>query len=127
MLFSSLMGGMALGQAAPSVPYFINGAAAGGKIFKVLDRTPKILQEKRGAMLKKVFGIVVSVSGKGGAGGGWAWLGSGARWWGGIGVAWTLVMSTTSNVHMPVAPTICPCKQRMQSFCQSSHHVLCLC
>lgn len=38
VLFAALLGGMSLGQAAPNWSYFQNGRAAGGRIWRILDR-----------------------------------------------------------------------------------------
>ena len=42
VLFSALIGGFALGQAAPNVQYFIKGRVAGGRIFGLMGREPAI-------------------------------------------------------------------------------------
>ena len=42
MLYAAILGGVALGQAAPNVQYFVAGAAAGGRIWAVLCRSPRI-------------------------------------------------------------------------------------
>lgn len=38
VLFSTLIGGMALGQAAPNIKYFQNGRTAGARLFRVIHR-----------------------------------------------------------------------------------------
>ncbi|KAG2428637.1 hypothetical protein HXX76_011344 [Chlamydomonas incerta] len=42
VLISTLMGGFALGQAAPNLEYFAKGRSAGGRMFRVIDREPTI-------------------------------------------------------------------------------------
>jgi ATP-binding cassette subfamily B (MDR/TAP) protein 1 len=42
VLFSALIGGFALGQAAPNLQYFAQGKAAGGRIFQIMQRQPDI-------------------------------------------------------------------------------------
>jgi hypothetical protein len=42
VLFSALIGGFALGQAAPNLQYFAQGKAAGGRIFQIMHRQPDI-------------------------------------------------------------------------------------
>lgn len=59
VLFAALMGGMALAQAAPNVPYFIAGCAAGGKIWKAIQRQPVIDHDAPGDTLSSVTGELV--------------------------------------------------------------------
>jgi ABC-type multidrug transport system fused ATPase/permease subunit len=42
VLFSALIGGFALGQAAPNVQYFQQGKVAGARIFEIMGRRPDI-------------------------------------------------------------------------------------
>eukprot|EP00198_Chlamydomonas_reinhardtii_P007814 XP_001697151.1 MDR-like ABC transporter [Chlamydomonas reinhardtii] len=42
VMVSTLMGGFALGQAAPNLEYFAKGRSAGGRMFRVIDRQPTI-------------------------------------------------------------------------------------
>ena len=42
MLLSALLGGFALGQAAPNFQYFARARAAGGKCFALIERKPKL-------------------------------------------------------------------------------------
>ncbi len=42
MLYCSILGGVALGQAAPNIQYFVAGRAAGSRLFAVLRRQPLI-------------------------------------------------------------------------------------
>ncbi|KAL4457545.1 hypothetical protein ABPG75_012410 [Micractinium tetrahymenae] len=58
VLFSALIGGFALGQAAPNMQYFIQGRAAGGRIFEILRRTPNIDLDAEGEKLKMVEGHI---------------------------------------------------------------------
>ncbi len=59
VMFAALMGGMALAQAAPSIPYFVAGTAAGGKIFKAIHRQPVIDHDAPGDTLPTVKGELV--------------------------------------------------------------------
>ncbi|GLC41172.1 hypothetical protein PLESTM_001163200 [Pleodorina starrii] len=45
VLVSTLMGGFSLGQAAPNLAYFAKGRAAGGRMFRVIDRVPAIFAD----------------------------------------------------------------------------------
>lgn len=38
VLFSAILGGMALGQAAPNVKYFQQGRIAGARVFALISR-----------------------------------------------------------------------------------------
>ena len=38
VLFTALIGGMSLGQAAPNLKYFQNGRIAGARVFKIITR-----------------------------------------------------------------------------------------
>lgn len=49
VLFAALIGGFALGQAAPNVQYFQQGAAAATRVFEVMQRKPKIDMDTPGA------------------------------------------------------------------------------
>ena len=42
VLFASLIGGFALGQAAPNLQYFQKGKASGAAVFAVIERQPVI-------------------------------------------------------------------------------------
>ena len=42
IVFATIIGGFALGQAAPNFPAFATGRAAGYRIFKLIDRKPPI-------------------------------------------------------------------------------------
>ena len=42
VLWCAVLGGIALGQAAPNIQYFVAGRAAGARLFAVLGRQPLI-------------------------------------------------------------------------------------
>ena len=42
VLFAALIGGFALGEAAPNLQYFQQGKAAGGRVFRIMHRHPDI-------------------------------------------------------------------------------------
>lgn len=58
VLFSALIGGFALGQAAPNLQYFQQGKAAGARMFHVMERTPKIDMNAPGTQLDSIEGRV---------------------------------------------------------------------
>ena len=58
VLFSILIGGFALGQAAPNVQYFQQGQVAGARIFDILRRESEIDADAPGQELKQVEGVV---------------------------------------------------------------------
>lgn len=53
VLVATLMGGFSLGQAAPNLAYFAKGRAAGGRMFRVIDRVPAIREESLPASEKE--------------------------------------------------------------------------
>ncbi len=42
VLFAAVIGGFALGQAAPNLQYFAQAKAAGGRVFELMARQPAI-------------------------------------------------------------------------------------
>ena len=49
VLFAAMIGGAALGSAAPNVQYFVKGTAAGARVFHIINRQPGI-QSKSGSV-----------------------------------------------------------------------------
>ena len=45
VLYCSILGGIALGQGAPNIQYFVAGRAAGSRLFAVLRRQPLIADQ----------------------------------------------------------------------------------
>ncbi len=45
VLYCAILGGVALGQAAPNIQYFVAGKAAGARLFAVLRRQPLIADQ----------------------------------------------------------------------------------
>lgn len=58
VLFAALIGGFALGQAAPNAQYFQQGKAAGGRVFRMMNRHPDIDVNAPGEVLDKVEGML---------------------------------------------------------------------
>ena len=58
VLFAALIGGFALGQAAPNIQYFQQGSAAAARVFAVMDRKPRIDLDAAGDKLDVVEGHV---------------------------------------------------------------------
>ena len=58
VLFSALIGGFALGQAAPNLQYFQQGQVSAARLFSILDRKSEIDADGPGKVLKSVEGIV---------------------------------------------------------------------
>ena len=53
MLYCAILGGVALGQAAPNIQYFVAGKAAGARLFAVLRRQPLIADQPGMPSLQK--------------------------------------------------------------------------
>ena len=53
MLYCAILGGVALGQAAPNIQYFVAGKAAGARLFAVLRRQPLIADQPGGSPIDK--------------------------------------------------------------------------
>lgn len=45
VLYAAILGGVALGQAAPNIQYFVAGKAAGARVWMVLNRQPQITDD----------------------------------------------------------------------------------
>ena len=58
VLFSSLIGGFALGQAAPNIQYFQQGQVSGGRLFEILKRSSNIDPDADGETLANVEGSI---------------------------------------------------------------------
>ncbi|KAK9810283.1 hypothetical protein WJX72_007941 [[Myrmecia] bisecta] len=58
VLFAALIGGFALGQAAPNLQYFQTGRVAGARVFEMLKRKPEIDEEDPGLIPEQVEGHV---------------------------------------------------------------------
>ena len=50
VLFAALIGGFALGQAAPNLQYFQQAKAAGGRVFHLMQRKPDIDPDAPGGL-----------------------------------------------------------------------------
>ena len=46
VLYAAILGGVALGQAAPNVQYFVAGKAAAARVWMVLNRQPLIADDQ---------------------------------------------------------------------------------
>ena len=66
VLYAAILGGVALGQAAPNIQYFISGKAAGARVFAVLDRQPLVADDPGTAppVLCEVIGEPIKQSAK---------------------------------------------------------------
>ena len=53
VLYCAILGGVALGQAAPNIQYFVAGKAAGARLFAVLRRQPLIADQPGGSPIDK--------------------------------------------------------------------------
>ncbi|KFM27090.1 ABC transporter B family member 4 [Auxenochlorella protothecoides] len=58
VLFAALIGGFALGQAAPNLQYFQQGATSGARVYAVMEREPLINLDAPGEELKEVSGAL---------------------------------------------------------------------
>ncbi|GAB4820940.1 hypothetical protein N2152v2_007986 [Parachlorella kessleri] len=56
VLFAAIIGGFALGQAAPNFQYFATARAAGARVFDLMQRVPAIDPDAPGDTLEKVHG-----------------------------------------------------------------------
>jgi ATP-binding cassette subfamily B (MDR/TAP) protein 1 len=56
VIFAAIIGGFALGQAAPSVQYFLQGRNAGAVLFKMIEKQPEIDLDAPGKELETVTG-----------------------------------------------------------------------
>ena len=50
VVFSTIIGGFSLGQAAPNFPILAAGRIAGARIFRLLDRKPSISLDAKGTV-----------------------------------------------------------------------------
>jgi ATP-binding cassette subfamily B (MDR/TAP) protein 1 len=60
VLFAALIGGVALGQAAPNIQYFQSGKVSGRRVFGILARTPDIETDVGGIKLENTRGVLSS-------------------------------------------------------------------
>ena len=58
VLFAALIGGVALGQAAPNIQYFQSGKVSGRRVFGILSRTPKIDASDGGKTPDAAIGVL---------------------------------------------------------------------
>lgn len=56
VIFAAIIGGFALGQAAPSFQYFLQGRNAGAVLFKMIEKKPEINLDAPGKELQNVTG-----------------------------------------------------------------------
>lgn len=56
ILFSIMIGGMSLGQAAPCLDNFQKGKIAGYKVFEIINRVPNIKNDSKGKIIENLKG-----------------------------------------------------------------------